>query len=175
MNYSRDIRNIRRKFFRLRFENELEYLKQDIDNSKIDSDNENNSENNENEEENWLVKRIDQLQSIISNFDNKNKEIDRSSGTNITETFDEINEQLYRKAWSRLPSFHKMVKIKEYLNELIDDKDEREKLLKEIEKNISNKKLNTKKSIGYSSKDKKILSMSVIKLDKKTNNYYLNI
>lgn len=96
----------------------------------------------------------------------KNKVFDDNE-TNITET--ETIDYLYLKPWSKLTQIHKIIKIKEFVNNLdinnLLDKDKlKEKLIDQIkEKKIKNK-------INYDETKGRIISISNLSFE---NNKYL--
>lgn len=92
--------------------------------------------------------------------------------------FVEIDKYTYRKQWNKLPSFHKTVKISEYLEKHIQDKKMKKQLLEELTDHANNGRINTKKYVIYDPNEEKILSLpclKIIKNDDKKESYKLDI
>lgn len=89
--------------------------------------------------------------------------------------FQEIDKYTYKKQWNKLPSFHKIVKIKEYLDANVQNKKMRDELLKKLTEHANNKRINTKKYVIYDPNKEEILSMPCIEIDDDNKSYKLNI
>lgn len=138
-----EIQNIRNVLYKQQFINELEH---------IESTNLDNSSD-----------RKEHLLSIINNIDT---EPVKKKG--LKDMFENIDKQLYNKPWHHLKPFHRMVKIKEYLNVTIDDNNIKSKLEKEINNLIFSNKLNTKKYVVYDHNLEKIVSFPALDTDNYT-------
>ena len=73
----------------------------------------------------------------------------------------------------KLNNIHKTTKIQEYLESIIDDKDERLDLLTILIDMVNNKKLNTKKMVDYDMENEKIVTIFVLKFNKKKDKYMI--
>ncbi|ARF09807.1 hypothetical protein Indivirus_3_56 [Indivirus ILV1] len=83
--------------------------------------------------------------------------------------FKEIDKYTYKKQWNKLPPFHKTVKLTEYLDEHIQDKQIKNELLEKLKDHATNGRINTKKYVVYDPNEEKILllpCLKVIKTDK---------
>ena len=91
------------------------------------------------------------------------------SGKGITET--ETIDYLYLKPWSKLTQIHKVIKIKEFVNNLdISNQTEKENFKDKLIDQIKEKK--TKNKINYDETKGKILSISNLSFE--NNKYILN-
>ena len=83
--------------------------------------------------------------------------------------FQEIDYYLYKKPWLRLQEFHKLIKIKEYVNSLNIKEKDKKQLIELLEKKIKNKELKNKQ-ITYVPEKEIIIKISGVKeLDKHLN------
>jgi len=81
------------------------------------------------------------------------------------------DENLYKKPWSKLNAIHKILKIKEFVNELkIRNEQERIKLKDQLVQLIKDKVLTKKDKVNYDSENGKIVSLIHLKCD---NNEYI--
>ena len=105
----------------------------------------------------------DKIEFVKNDFKRKNK--------TLKDDLDEINKLVYNKTWKKLPIFHKIVKIEEFIKDLVDDKNLQNEIIKELTKLVEDKKLNRAGIVDYDSQKGKILSISLFKFDPKTNTY----
>lgn len=98
------------------------------------------------------VKKIDTLQQQKDNM------------------FKEIDKYTYKKQWNKLATFHKIVKIKEYIKEAIIYEEIQNELILKLTKYAEENSINSKKYVVYDPNSEKILSMPciIIEADKKT-------
>jgi hypothetical protein len=98
------------------------------------------------------TERYEYLKEINDKIFTENKKLD--------DILVEANNSVYLKKWNRLPIFHKIHKIQEYIDEKYDgDKKLKEKLVQMIKDD----KLNSCKSIKYDSVTQKITKIIVSK------------
>lgn len=150
MTYYKRIHDIRTHNQKVRFDDELAYLDSHIENDE--------------EADDIFLQRIQQLKTIIHNID---KENDKDKFT----IFNEIDKFAYREKWHRLNNVHKINKLREYFED------------NEIEEDIQNKlidlvnagKLNTKKYVEYDLEKEKIISIPVLKWNKKEKKYSIKL
>ncbi len=114
------------------------------------------------------VKDIKKNKSIVKKFmllENKKNIIPDAKINdfqNIINFVDDANKDIYEKQWGKIPIFHKMEKVKEFLEITnLDDEEKKEKLT-EIKDMIVNKELKNK-DIEY--KNSKIYKMKNVDLD----------
>ncbi len=102
---------------------------------------------------------------------------------NMNEYNKDIENIMFNKPWNKLREFHKIMKIKEYVNNLEYSKKVKEKdmiknkkyLIDEICSGLKNKKFGKNKSeVLYDQKNMSILSISSVDYNKKTNLYELD-
>ena len=115
----------------------------------------------------------------------------RSKYNNMTSRYEkmDINEyakdlyvMTYKKPWRKLKDFHKIMKVKDYVNTLeypdsisADDiYSNREKIIQEITEGINNKKfIKNKNGIIYDEANMKIESIGCLYFNKKKKIYYI--
>lgn len=120
-----------------------------------------------------LEDRIALLEKIL-----KQPEIYQNTVQQQRETmFKEIDKYTYKKQWNKLPPFHKTVKLTQYLNENIQDKVVRDKLIEELTDHAIKGRINTKKYVVYDPNEEKILLLPCLKIVKtdKGDTYKLDI
>jgi hypothetical protein len=119
-----------------------------------------------------IKKKLDNEMQDIQNYsitEQKNKITNDMSDKGITET--ETIDYLYLKPWSKLTQIHKLIKIKEFVNNLdINSQIEKENLKDALINYIKEKK--GKNKINYDEIKGKILSISNLIFD---NNKYILI
>ena len=141
-NFGTRIDKIRDSLNKQRFIDELEFLK-----------------TNDNPEK----QRIQMLDKIANGP--VHKELTNKS-TDIKNYFNDIDKHIYTKPWSKLPVFHKVEKMKEYINETVEKNYEhKEKLIKELTDLLMGKKFTAKKYIDYDQEKCKIVSFSALKFE----------
>jgi len=122
---------------------------------------------------NHLKKLYDQLpQEKLSETLNEKKEITSSSETeNHKQIF--ADEDLYKKSWQKLNSIHKILKVKEFINNLkMDSEKDKIKLKDELVELIKNKVLTKKENVNYDESNGKIISLP--NLQYKDGKYFYN-
>lgn len=83
------------------------------------------------------------------------------------------DEYIYRKTWSKLNSIHKIIKIKEFINNLSTDNKVKDNLKKQFIQLIKDKKITKKNDINYDMTNGIILSIPMLQY--KDNKYIINI
>jgi hypothetical protein len=131
---------------------------------------------------NHLEKLCDELSNenkITETITEKKKEkelVNSSSETEKTENHKQIfaDDDLYKKPWPKLNSIHKILKVKEFVNNLkMDSEKDRIKLKDELVCLIKEKILTKKEKVKYDDVNGKIISLP--NLQYKNNKYfYLN-
>jgi hypothetical protein len=95
--------------------------------------------------------------SAIDNKDEIDPSIIPSNAT--LPMFQQIDYYLYKKPWLRLQEFHKLIKIREYINSLNIKDNEKKNLIELLEKKLKNKELKNKQ-ITYVPKKEVITKIS---------------
>lgn len=117
----------------------------------------------------WVKERLTLLHTVIKHMSTPKK----------TETepdiYEEIENQMFKKSWNRLPEVHKIMKVREFLNKNIKKASQRKQYEQKIREAIINKKLNSKKEVEYNSDIGQIVSIKVLKYNKKNNVFELNL
>jgi len=85
--------------------------------------------------------------------------------------FREIDKYLYKKLWNKLGTFHKIVKMKEYIKATYGEGELQTKMTTELVEMIDTGKLNTKKAVIYDPNAEKILSIPILTVELENNTY----
>lgn len=112
----------------------------------------------------WIKTHIINLNNIedVNNLEIKN---------NVIIKTDQTETNLYKKSWSKLNVIHKIIKIKEFVNNLnIDIEKNREELKNLLVELVKTKILSKKNNIEYDEINGKIISIK--NLQYKDNKYY---
>jgi len=74
------------------------------------------------------------------------------------------DDYLYQKPWTKLTAIHKIIKIKEFVNNLqIKNEGEKQKIKDKLVELIKNKTLTKKESVIYDFAKAKIISINALK------------
>jgi len=122
---------------------------------------------------------LNDLQKIMLDLKNNTKVDKKKQENNSTKTnlFNNIDQYMFNKPWNRLPEVHKLLKMKDYVNNslIIYDNSKKEKLMKELFSNVKKKNLTRKGSVNYDHVNCRIISIPSLKYDKNKEEYYLNL
>jgi len=112
--------------------------------------------------------RVNQLETIINMINDEQK-------NNIKNIFDvnEIEKYMYKKPWHRLNNIQRINKLEEYIKNNLDT--QQEEILKELTDLVVKNKINTKKAVDYNYENEKIISIHVLKYNKKEKVYEIKI
>ena len=129
----------------------------------------------------WLNSHLDNLKKTV--LDNKEKltetqtdkidKIEKVEKTEHTENHNQIfaDDDLYKKPWTKLNPIHKILKIKEFVNnQKISSEKERTELKDQLVLLIKSKVLTKKEKVLYDEKEGKIISL--VDLQYKDGKYY---
>lgn len=123
---------------------------------------------------NHLKKLYDQLpqEKLSETFTEKKKDPNSSSETeNHKQIF--ADDDLYKKSWQKLNSIHKILKVKEFINNLkMDSEKDKIKLKDELVELIKDKVLTKKENVKYDELNGKIISLP--NLQYKDGKYFYN-
>ncbi|ANB50658.1 hypothetical protein [Powai lake megavirus] len=130
----------------------------------------------------YLKKRIgcDRYVSTNTYYDNSQTEMKKM---NLDEYGKDMDAMVYKKPWNKLKEFHKIMKIKEYINKLtygekinnIDMENNKEFIIKEIILGLKSKRFNKNKSeIVYDYEKMEITSISCLDYNKKKGIYEID-
>jgi hypothetical protein len=89
--------------------------------------------------------------------------------------FTEIDKYTYKKQWNKLPSIHKIIKIKEYIKETYGESELQDEIIIALNKYAEEGKINTKKNVIYDPNAEKILSIPILMVDKNKNTFSIKI
>lgn len=87
--------------------------------------------------------------------------------------FKELDKYIYKKQWTKLTAFHKIVKIKEYINETVSDNSMKDEIITQLCKCAEQNSINPKKYVIYDPNAEKILSMPCLIIDEEKNTYQI--
>ena len=118
----------------------------------------------------WLNDHINKLNGIVHS-DTETQLVKKNENIIPCKNND---ENLYQKSWSKLNAIHKIIKIKEFVNNIKFNNDEaREKLKEELVNLIKTKILTKKDKIIYDEENGKIISIKNLQY-KDGKYFYLN-
>jgi DNA-binding ferritin-like protein len=168
---------IRQDFLKERFVKELESVEKDLNLclELMDGDEDGNEDGDEEETGvQRMQKRVHQLRTIINEYGDQSLKIKKDykeKNKTLNDELDELTRMVYKKPWNRLPEYHKVSKIKEYVKRLTDNK----KVIKELEIKLTimveDKKLNTKKHVEYDHKECIIKKINILEFNKEDDTY----
>jgi hypothetical protein len=160
MDLSAQIENVKSDNLKKKFRNELHYIKNGGNMNMIVNHNEQD-----------MNERITLLEALLNMPLQKKPD----SVQQQKESLFREDKFIYKKQWNRLLPFHKIIKLKEYLNENIQNEILRNELIEKISKCTQDGKMNTKKSVIYDPNTEKILSIPCLIIDHEKNTYQLKI
>lgn len=123
--------------------------------------------------------KLSETQNSITKVDSdllyKNSETENKNNTSYFDSkgTDYIfnDSDIYKKSWTKLNNIHKIIKIKEFVNNIkFDNENNRNKLKDELVELIKNKTLTKKNKIKYDEENGKIISLT--NLQYKNGNYF---
>ena len=151
---------IREELFIERFTKELETMKPSdhVENTDDDAEHHNN--------------RIKMLETIINTHKDKLKTVESSykDKKSLKDDINDINKLVFQKSWNKLPDYHKIEKIKEFISGLIKDPKQQKQIISELSNLTISKKL-TAKIVNYDSSACVIKSISILIHNAETNTY----
>lgn len=104
----------------------------------------------------WLTTHINKLNGIV-NTNIESELVKKNENIILTKNNE---ENLYKKPWSKLNSIHKVIKIKEFVNNIkIENDSDKEKLKDELVELVKTNVLTKKDKIIYDSENGKIISI----------------
>jgi hypothetical protein len=129
--------------------------------------------------ESWLNNHLNKLynelpkEKLSETFTEKKKDVNSSSETeNHKQIF--ADDDLYKKSWQKLNSIHKILKVKEFINNLkMDSEKDKIKLKDELVELIKNKVLTKKENVKYDEINGKIITLPNLQY-KDGKYYYMN-
>lgn len=142
MSLYQEIQEIRKDLFRKRFENEL------------------NDINGKPEKYEEDIERLEDIKQIIISID---KRREKDKGKRKLE-FSEINNMMYKKQWRYLKPFHRVVKMKEYIRENIDENLQKE-IIDKVTKLLNKNKLKSSKYVEYNHDICKVIKFNALEIN----------
>ena len=109
-----------------------------------------------NSEVEWITKHINKLNGIVNN-NTESQLVKKNENIILNKNND---ENLYKKPWSKLNAIHKIIKIKEFVNNIkFENENDKEKLKDELVNLVKTNILTKKDKIIYDSDNGKIISI----------------
>lgn len=125
----------------------------------------------------WVINHINNLINKNSNTSGNDESVTISEKETISAVDITLSDKhLYKKSWSKLNSIHKILKIKEFINnpELnFNSEKDRENIKNELIMLVKTKVLSKKENVNYSETEGRILSIPNLQ-SKNGVFYYLN-
>lgn len=146
MNISNELDELARSLKLYRFRNELNFYK------------------SQNDEKNLI--RIEKLTKIINSLESTQLVQNKDK---IQHAFDDGYKFVYMKPWRRLQDFHKVVKIKEFVEERYKDEKNKGIIEKMLLEAIEKKQLNKDNYVKYDQNISKIIDIPALKQDNDGN------
>lgn len=117
-----------------------------------------------------LMKELEKADSSNKEQIILNKEKSKSSNsltnTDSPTTTKFSDDYLYQKPWNKLTAIHKIIKVKEYVNQLLIENEKDKQTIKEsLIDLVKNKTLTKKDSVIYDSNKFKIISIPILKFE----------
>jgi hypothetical protein len=118
------------------------------------------------------------IKNKISIDTNVDLQLDQTSEENILKNEDTdvvySDEYIYKKTWNKLNKIHKIIKLKEFVNNLqINDMDMKKKLKTNLVDMCKDKKLSKKTDVNYDSVNGTILSIPILQYN--NNKYTISV
>ena len=118
----------------------------------------------------WVTEHLNKLNGVVHS-DTETQTIKKNENIIPIKNND---ENLYQKSWSKLNAIHKIIKIKEFVNNIKFDNDQdKEKLKEELVDLVKTKVLTKKDKIIYDEENGKIISIKNLQY-KDEKYFYLN-
>ena len=119
----------------------------------------------------WLTGYINKLNDVV-NTDTETQTAKKNENIVVDQQNDDNN--LYKKSWSKLNAIHKIIKLKEFVNNIkIENAVDRENLKDELINLVKAKILTKKDKIIYDEENGKIISLKNLQY-KDGKYFYLN-
>jgi hypothetical protein len=166
MDINLKLENLRDENFKTKIKNEYEYLKGD--NSVTIFSNYSTID---------IPERITKLEKILNINQNKeNSQPKNDSGKQKKDLLiAEIEKYVFRNQWNKLTSFHKNIKLKEYIFDTYGKGELQDTIIEELCKYSNEGRINTKKYVIYDPNAEKILSMPCLTVDFEKNKYRIKV
>ena len=117
----------------------------------------------------WLNYHINKLNDVV-NTETDIQTTKKNDNIILNESNDDTN--LYKKSWSKLNAIHKIIKIKDFVNNIkFDNDNDREKLKDELVELVKTKVLTKKDKIVYDEENGKIISIKNLQYNNGTYSY----
>lgn len=106
-----------------------------------------------------ITNRIELLENIMGNKIFPKKPTLEDEKNNM---FASLEKHIFKKQWNKLLSFHKIIKLKEYIKEKHGEGPLQDEIVMKLSQHINDGKVNTKKFVTYDPNAEKILSLTCL-------------
>lgn len=110
-----------------------------------------------------IEKKIRKLEEYV---DDTNDSIMEEKKSELETKLSETDEGYFYKPWNKMATVHKIIKIKEYVNNLDLELSKKEKLVAYLKKALKDRKISKNEHVLYSVSQGKIVSIPQLKLTK---------
>lgn len=109
-----------------------------------------------------LVK-LQEINDTITESEDTMSQIDKENNTSESKEIIYSDDYLYKKPWTKLSNVHKIIKVKEFVSKLlIDDKEDKDNLKRELVKLIKIRYLTKKDKVKYDSSKGRVIAIPVL-------------
>ena len=113
-----------------------------------------------------LVKELEKIDNSNEIIIKKNTSSNSLSNTESPTAHKFSDDYLYQKPWNKLTTIHKIIKVKEFVNQLSIKNDKDQQSIKDsLIELVKNKTLTKKDSVIYDSNKFKIISIPILKFE----------
>lgn len=117
------------------------------------------------------VDRKTQITNILKTL---NEKIEEPVNDKHKKMFDALEKEIYKQPWNKLKSFHRDVKIKEFVEKTYTDNPKKPQILELLLEALGNGELNTMKKVSYDTTNSQITKITVLcEPDDLHENYYI--
>jgi hypothetical protein len=107
--------------------------------------------------------RKDTIGKILNNLDNKNTASEVDTMNKKNKIFDDLDKRIYSQPWTKLKSFQKETKIKDYVNEKFNSYVGKDQVLNLLMSALEKKELNKTSDVEYDTTNMKIINIPKLK------------
>jgi hypothetical protein len=122
-----------------------------------------------------LTELVEKITCCKNTLQTNNNPPEKNTPEKTENTFENIDQYMFKRPWNRLPEIHKLIKIKEYVNQslIIYESNNKDILIKEMFAAIKDKKLTRKGSVNYDPIKGRVVSIPSLQYDKSKETYFL--
>lgn len=159
MNPAIQLENIKITNFTNKLKNELNYLRDDNNQTSMIANLENRYD------------RIKLLETLLEVPVEHRTTVEKMR-ENMTK---EMSQYVFRKNWNKLHEFHKIVKIKEFIKDHVNDEQMQNEICNKLIEHIKKGMINTNKYVVYDPNSEKILTLPCLIMDEGKKTYQIKV